>query len=380
MVQEISNRRVWSHNEWDPLEEVIVGSVLGAQKMGYEPARGGFYAMHERGFVGAGWDASDIAKAEGQLDQLAELLQRLGIAVQRPDPYPLDYHVKTPDFELFHGNCYACPRDVLLVVGDQIIEAPMAQRARFFEYRGYRQLMREYFAAGARWVAPPKPLMDEASYKADYTTEQAPFDAKEHHILDTKDSCFDAASFARFGRDIFWQPDLMSNEHGFAWLQRQLGHDYRFHRIEFSDRSPEHIDTTLVPVRPGLVLANPERPVKGDGLAIFQRNGWQVLYPPPSVRGAGPAPSREVSNRISMNILVVDQKTVIVEEAEDPIADFLRQFDFEVLRCPFDKVTNSEEDSTAALWMFVEPVILRVTSLTRISLSWTALTKPSAEA
>ena len=51
------------------------------------------------------------------------------------------------------------PRDVLLIVGDEIIEAPMAQRHRFFEYRAYRSLVKEYFNRGAQWTAVPKPLM-----------------------------------------------------------------------------------------------------------------------------------------------------------------------------------------------------------------------------
>lgn len=330
--------RVWSHNEWDPLEEIIIGSVRGAQKMSYEPALAAYYLPHERGFIGKQWNETDIAEAEAQLDGLAEMLQQLGIVVQRPDPYPADAHIRTPDFEVFFGNCYACPRDVLLVIGDQIIEAPMSQRGRFFEYRGYRTILREYFASGSHWVAAPKPLMNEESYKIDYTSEGAPFDARDHHILDTFDPCFDAASFARFGRDIFWQPDLVSNEQGLIWLQRQLGSAYRLHRVEFNDRCPQHIDTTLVPLRPGIVLANPERPIKGDGLDIFYRNGWQVLYPPPSVRVGLPAPARDVSNWISMNLLVLDEHTVIVEQAEDPIADFLQKLDFKVLRCPFDKV------------------------------------------
>ncbi len=58
----------------------------------------------------------------------------------------------------------AMPRDILLVVGEEIIEAPMCWRARFFEYRAYRDLMKEYFHAGATWTVAPKPLMDDALY------------------------------------------------------------------------------------------------------------------------------------------------------------------------------------------------------------------------
>ena len=56
------------------------------------------------------------------------------------------------------------PRDILIVVGDEIIEAPMAWRSRFFEYRPYRPLLKEYFKQGAKWTTAPKPLMSDELY------------------------------------------------------------------------------------------------------------------------------------------------------------------------------------------------------------------------
>lgn len=56
------------------------------------------------------------------------------------------------------------PRDILLVVGNEIIEAPMAWRARFFEYRAYRPLIKEYFRKGAKWTTAPKPTMANELY------------------------------------------------------------------------------------------------------------------------------------------------------------------------------------------------------------------------
>ena len=58
----------------------------------------------------------------------------------------------------------AMPRDILIVVGDEIIEAPMAWRSRFFEYRAYRPLLKEYFKRGAKWTTAPKPLMSDDLY------------------------------------------------------------------------------------------------------------------------------------------------------------------------------------------------------------------------
>lgn len=62
------------------------------------------------------------------------------------------------------------PRDILTVIGDEIIEAPMAWRSRFFEYRAYRSLCKEYFRAGARWTTAPKPQMSDELY--DYVSKE----------------------------------------------------------------------------------------------------------------------------------------------------------------------------------------------------------------
>lgn len=62
------------------------------------------------------------------------------------------------------GMYAAMPRDILLVVGNEIIEAPMAWRARFFEYRAYRPIIKEYFNRGAKWTTAPKPTMADELY------------------------------------------------------------------------------------------------------------------------------------------------------------------------------------------------------------------------
>lgn len=62
------------------------------------------------------------------------------------------------------GMYAAMPRDILLVVGNEIIEAPMAWRARFFEYRAYRRIIKDYFNQGAKWTTAPKPTMADELY------------------------------------------------------------------------------------------------------------------------------------------------------------------------------------------------------------------------
>ncbi len=277
---------------------------------------------------------SVIAEAERQLDDFADLLARRGITVRRPDPVDHAAAVRTPDWEIAHGRANACPRDLLLVIGDDIIEAPMAQRARFFEYRAYRTLLAEYFRRGARWTAVPKPRMADALYH-----EAAPgtaFDYAAGPLLTEIEPAFDAASFVRFGRDIFWQPDLVSNQFGADWLQRHLGVGFRVHKIQFRETHPAHIGTTLVPVRPGIVLVNPARPCIDGGLELFAKNGWRVIEAPVSARSA--ASARDVSGWISMNILMLDERTAVVEQSEKPMIELLESLGCEVLACAFDRV------------------------------------------
>ncbi len=300
-------RRVSSWNEWDPLEEAIVGTARGAADIGYEPALAAYFPPGaRRDGRGAAVLRAVVEDAERQLDAFAELLARRGVTVQRPDPVDHAVPVKTPDWEVSTGRASACPRDLLLVVGDEIIEAPMAQRARFFEYRAYRTLLAEYFRAGARWTAAPKPLMRDELYDERVRDGVDGYDHAQFPLLTEIEPAFDAASFVRFGRDIFWQPDLVSNQFGADWLQRHLGDGFRVHPIRFREALPSHIGTTLVPVRPGIVLVNPHRPSVDDSLRLFEENGWRVVPAPLSVRSG--AKSRDVSSWISMNILMLDPR------------------------------------------------------------------------
>lgn len=68
------------------------------------------------------------------------------------------------EFSGLTGLYGAMPRDILIVVGNEIIEAPMAWRSRFFEYRAYRAIIKDYFRRGAKWTTAPKPTMADELY------------------------------------------------------------------------------------------------------------------------------------------------------------------------------------------------------------------------
>src|SRR5262249_59046707 len=97
--------------------------------------------------------------AQRELDEFVHVLEAEGVVVRRPAITDFSRSFATPDWRS-KGFCVSCPRDGLLVLGDEILETPMPWRSRDFEMHAYRPLLKEDFERGARWGAapPPQPL------------------------------------------------------------------------------------------------------------------------------------------------------------------------------------------------------------------------------
>ncbi len=67
-----------------------------------------------------------------------------------------------------------------------------------------------------------------------------------------------------------------------------------------------------MPLRPGLIINNPHRPLPEPQRAIFEANDWQIVEAAQPAHTEPPALCYS-SVWLSMNCLVIDPKTVIVE-------------------------------------------------------------------
>lgn len=322
-----------SFNEWDTLEEVIVGRVDGACIPEWHatiqatmPAKHwDFFKEH-----GGAYFSDELFRAAAEeLDTLVAVLESEGVQVKRPDSVDWALPFATPDFPQTRGVYAAMPRDLLLVVGDEIIEAPMAWRSRYFEPRAYRALIKDYFQQGARWTAAPKPQLTEALYNYDFDIEQGEW------VITEFEPVFDAADFMRCGRDIFGQLSHVTNRFGIEWLQRHLGEEYRVHILDCDDPKAMHIDGSFIPLAPGRLLINPER-VK-DLPPMF--DSWEILTAPlPSISDS--LPLYFTSKWISINVLSIDEERVVVEEQEAPLIAFLKEHGFKPIPVPFQNFMN----------------------------------------
>src|SRR5215213_4988834 len=322
---------VSSYNEWDPLEEVIVGIVDGASFPSWHIAMEAVLPSDQietfRRNAGKPFPAEQIAAAKKELDEFVHILEGEGVKVRRPEP--LDQLQSYSGLGWTSTGLYtAMPRDVLLVIGDDIIECPLAWRSRYFETCGYRPLLKEYFREGAKWSMAPKPELRDEQYDYDWTEPQP--DEPVRLVITEFEPTFDAADFIRCGRDIFAQKSNVTNDFGIEWLRRHLGDTYRIHVFEFNDTHPMHIDATLVPLAPGKLLINPERVLKVP--SVFR--GWDVFHAPKPI-----IPDDHTlymtSKWINMNILMLDEKRVMVERQDEPMISAFKKWGFKPIPCNF---------------------------------------------
>ena len=158
-----------------------------------------------------------LQPAQRELDGFIALLRSLGVVARRPDATDYRQRFGAPGWSS-RGFCNACPRDSMLVIGDEIIETPMAWPCRYFETYSYRALLKEYFRGGARWTAAPRPqLIDELFDPIYHVPEQG---EPISYILTEFEPVFDAADFFRCGRDIFAIRSNVTNAFGIDWLRR----------------------------------------------------------------------------------------------------------------------------------------------------------------
>src|SRR4029078_8328410 len=141
--------RVWSCNEWDPLEEVIVGNPLRARyptpdlstQLAEFPDRSLNDIPH------GPFPQRIIDETEEDLNEFEQILEKAGVTVKRPDTWAHEGKVSTINWEP-QGYYNYCPRNIMLVIGDQIIEKPNVMRSRTQEPFSYRTVLIDYRESG----------------------------------------------------------------------------------------------------------------------------------------------------------------------------------------------------------------------------------------
>ena len=315
---------VWSCNEWDQLEEVIVGNPLRARF----PTADRSTQLTE--FPDRSLDKIPqgpfpqriIEETEEDLNAFVAVLENLGITVKRPETWPHEAKFSTIHWES-EGYYNYCPRDIMLVIGDHIIETPNVMRSRAQETFSYRTMLVDYLKSGAKWYSAPKPMLLDSLFEVDLNKPTPRND----------EPAFDAANVLRLGQDLIYLVSSTGNEMGGQWLQTILGDAYRVHFLK-DVYYGSHIDSTFVALRPGLMLCNPAR-VNDDTLPEILKQ-WNVIYSPPmenTDRYDADYLSKSIgSNWIDMNLLSINPNLVVVDQDQTALIKLLEKQGLDVIR------------------------------------------------
>ena len=314
---------VWSCNEWDQLEEVIVGNPLRARyptadrstQLAEFPDR----SLEE--IPQGPFPQQIIEETEEDLNAFVAVLEESGIIVRRPDTWPHEAKFSTIHWES-EGYYNYCPRDIMLVIGDRIIETPNVIRSRALESFSYRTMMIDYFRSGAKWFSAPRPMLLDSLFEVDLAKPTPRND----------EPAFDAANVLRLGRDLIYLVSGTGNEMGGQWLQTILGDAFRVHFLK-DVYYGSHIDSTFVALRPGLMLCNPAR-INDDTLPdILQQ--WEVIYSPPMENSGGYDAdylSKSIGSKwIDMNLFSINPNLVVVDKDQTALIRLLEKQGVDVI-------------------------------------------------
>ena len=359
--------KINSHNEWDKLKEIIVGTSTGTLatltwRHESEPSQ----KLLDDAFKLARkacpkWFYDEV---EEDLNNLAETLHKCGVIVHRPEPIDFSAIYGTPFWKTTSNNVYNT-RDLNLVVGNSVIESPSYLESRYYETTTMYPIWYRYFENGFRWIAGPKPMLNypiRLPYFRDEKDRELTSEDIKHqeltggrveklHKLAEREILFEAANTVRMGKDLLYLISSSGNELGARWLQSVLGDEYKVHVTRDIYRS-SHIDSTVMCLGPGLVLLNDTRVTEKTCPEIFRT--WDKIY----FSEVAPTSEAELKHQkelrdpigcelesmgfatnlhdmsspwVGLNFLSIDPETVVVDERQTALIKLLEQRRFTVI-------------------------------------------------
>jgi glycine amidinotransferase/scyllo-inosamine-4-phosphate amidinotransferase 1 len=272
-----------SYNEWDPLEEIIVGSATYANWPSTDP-------VFAKESTKTTWTETPVPsgpvpqwiidEANEDLDILASTLTKLGVIVRRP---------KEMNFQESGGMYNYCPRDRLLIAGSTVIDTAMMYPCRDQEIQALDFVIND----AEQVLTMPK---------------------NSGHVLD-------AANILRLGKDKYlFLESASGNKLAWYWLMANLPTTTSMEICNFY--SGVHIDSTIVPLREGLVLLNASRVNKSTCPDAFR--DWECIYVDNIVEQEF-YQYPYASKWVGLNMLVVDPTTVIADAAQHSLIKLLEQ-------------------------------------------------------
>lgn len=293
---------IGTHDEWSALREAIVGIAPAEDFVVFHeesqrwlsPVAADFCRRHAgRRLVDV--DAELAERTERQVEALADLLTREGVAVHRVERLKGEERTfMAPGGE----GAQLFVRDALIVVADHVIDASQRLRCRQRERFGLRSIVQRMAAERrVRWSSVPF---------GSPAAVDGPFLEGGDVLLN--------------GRQIYvGMSGCASDMAGIDWLAGLLGADHRVVPVALRS-NVQHLDAALALIRPGLLAWCPSRLIDGLPMALRDWDKIEVAI--------------EEAERLATNLLVLEPGRVVVEQMQARLIGTLRERGIDVV--PFD--------------------------------------------
>jgi N-dimethylarginine dimethylaminohydrolase len=321
---------ICSHNDWDPLEEIIVGtadhSMLPTMSKAVQAFSYAEYTLEELQVLQGPHDQRIRDEANEDLEILADTLRGLGVKVHRPKSVDHSKEFSSPDWTTTGWYTF-CPRDLLLPLDNLVLEAASPGRCRQYESRAYYDYLTQQVEEGVEWISAPKPILLDDLYQVEDLSKPT---VNNHEII------WEAPNVVRLGKDLLYQVSNTGTLKGYQWMKNIVEkRGYKLHLAEgfyfFA-----HFDSTVIPLRPGLVIFNGARLREDHYPQIFK--DWdkiwitpEMMYTAPTQLPGGIPPC---SPWIGMNMLSVNPNLVIIDKDQDVMRRVLEKHGIESIGLP----------------------------------------------
>jgi N-dimethylarginine dimethylaminohydrolase len=264
--------RISSNNEWGKLKSVVVGSATNANWPGTDPV----FAEESKKTT---WTETPVPSGPVPQWIVDEANEDLAILIDTLHKLRIDvYQPRDLDFPRLGGMYNYCPRDRFIIAGKNVIDPAMMYPCREIESSALSFVL----------------------------------DATEHYIKMPRNQgmVLDAANVCRMNDTWLFLESPSGNRLAYEWLCQQLP-DIKIELCNFY--AGVHIDSTIAPLREGLVMLNASRVNQVNCPKAF--DGWEKIW----VQDVVAQDFYEYpysSKWVGMNVLSVDERTVIIDAAQ----------------------------------------------------------------
>jgi glycine amidinotransferase len=300
----VSSARFGAHHEWGKLREVVIGIspaedfvVFHEESQRWLLPEGDRFSRAHKGRRLIDVDREWAERIERQVDALAELVAREGVAVHRPQRLAGDERTfLAPNGE----GAQLFPRDGMIVIGNHVVDASLRLLCRQRERYGLRPIIQQAAQQrGARWSSVPL---------GSPGCVDGPF-------LEGGDTLLN-------GYEIYVGiSGCASDLAGADWLQALLGETYRVIPVAMKS-NVLHLDCAMALIKPGLLVYSPQKLI--DGLPMSLRD-WDKIEV-----------SVDEANLLATNGLVLEEGRVIIDADNVRVIEELRKRKVDVIPLPFD--------------------------------------------